>query len=61
MAADHAEVNGASVFIHAQDMEITKSDLIDALCTLNDVLSQTWIVASGVSFHVTPIEKFIVC
>ena len=54
MATDHPEVNGASVFIHAQDMQITKSDLIDALLTLNDALSQTWIVNSSASFHVTP-------
>ena len=28
MGTDHAKVNGASVFIHAQDMQITKSDII---------------------------------
>ena len=38
----------------AQDMQITKSDLIDALLTLNDVFSKTWIVDS---FHVTPIKE----
>ena len=26
MAIDHAEVNDASVYIHAHDMKITKSD-----------------------------------
>ena len=57
MATDHREVNGASVFIHAQDMQITKSELIDDLLTLNDALSQTWIVDSGASFHVTPIKE----
>ena len=46
MATDHAKVNGASVFIHAQYMQITKSDIIDALLTLNDALSETWIVDS---------------
>ena len=44
-------------FIHAQDIQITKSNLIDALLTLNDALSQTWIVGSGASFHVTPIKE----
>ncbi|MCO5561643.1 hypothetical protein L7F22_015264 [Adiantum nelumboides] len=37
--------------------QITKSDLIDALLTVNDALSQTWIVDSGASFHVTPIKE----
>ena len=50
MATNHDEVTGASVFIHTQDMQITKSNLIDAL-------SQTWIVGSGASFHVTPIKE----
>ena len=57
MATDHPEVNGASVFIHAQDMQITKTDLIDTLLTLNDGQSQTLIVDSGASFHVTPIKE----
>ena len=56
IATDHAEVNGASV-IHAHVMLITKSNLIDALLTLNDALSQTWIVGSGASFHVTPLKE----
>ena len=43
MKANHAEVNGASIFIQAQDMQITKSNLNDALLTLNDALPQTWI------------------
>ena len=35
-------------------MQITKSDVIDALMTVDDGLSQTWIVDSGASVHVTP-------
>ena len=38
-------------------MSITKGDLIDALLTANDALSQTWIIDSGASFHVTPIKE----
>ena len=57
MATNHDEVTGASVFIHTQDMQITKSDIIDALLTLNDALSQTWIVDSGASFQITPIKE----
>ena len=57
MAANHAEVNDGYVFIHAQHMQITKSDIIDALLMLNDALSQTWIVDLGASFHVTPIKE----
>ena len=41
MTPSHAEVNDASVYIHGHDMQITKGDLIDALRTLNDALSQT--------------------
>ena len=37
-----------------QDMQITKADVIDALLSTNDALSQSWIVDSGASFHVTP-------
>ena len=40
MAADHDEVNDASSFIHAHDMQITKSDIIDAFFTLSDALSK---------------------
>ena len=58
MAANHAEVNDASVYNHAQNMQITNSNLIDALLTLNDVLSQTWSVNSSASFHVTPKDCF---
>ena len=57
MAVYHADINDASINIHAQDMQITKRDLIDALLTLNYALSQTWIVDSGASFHVTPIKE----
>ncbi|KAH7302046.1 hypothetical protein KP509_23G053800 [Ceratopteris richardii] len=57
MEAEHAEVIDPSINIHAQDMQITKRDLIDALLTVNDALSQTWIVDSGASFHVTPIKE----
>lgn len=39
---------------HAQDMQITRSDVIDALLSMSDGLSQSWIVDSGASFHVTP-------
>ena len=38
-------------------MQITKRDLIDTLLTLNNALSQTWIVDSSASFHVTPIKE----
>ena len=38
-------------------MQITKSKISDALLTLNDAFSQSWIVDSGASFHVTPITK----
>ena len=57
MAANPAEVYNASVNIDAQNMQIRKRDLIDALLTLNDALSQTWIVDLGASFHVTPIKE----
>ena len=54
MAPSHAEVNDASVYIHGDDMQITKGDLIDVLRTLDDV---QWIVNSGASFHVTPVKE----
>ena len=38
-------------------MSITKSDLIDALLTVNDALSQTWIVDFGASFLVTLVKE----
>ena len=40
-----------------QDMQITKADVIDALLSTNDALSQSWIVDSGASFHVTPTKE----
>ena len=40
-----------------QDMQITKADVIDALLSTNDALSQSWIVDSGASFHVTPSKE----
>lgn len=39
---------------NAEDMLISKKDVIDALLSANDGLSQSWIVDSGASFHVTP-------
>ena len=57
MASYHPEVNGASVFIHAQDMQITKSYLIYTLLTLNDGESQTLIVDLGGLVHATPIKE----
>ena len=57
MAANPAEVYKASVNIDAQNMQIRKRDLIDALLTLNDALSQTWIVDSRAAFHVTPVTE----
>ena len=41
-----------------QETQITKTDVIDALLSTNDALSQSWIVDSGASFHVTPKECF---
>ena len=35
-------------------MQITKTDVIDALLSIDDGLTQKWIVDTGVSFHVTP-------
>ena len=35
-------------------MQITKSDVIDTLMTVDDGLSQTWLVDLRASFHVTP-------
>ena len=40
-----------------QDMQITKADVIDALLSTNDALSQSWIVDSGALFHVTPSKE----
>ena len=42
------------VTLHVQDMQRTKSDVIDALMTVDDGLSQTWIEDAGASFHVNP-------
>lgn len=43
----------------ASDMFITKPNIIDALLSANDGLSQSWKVDSGASFHVTPLlESF---
>ena len=52
-----AEVNDVSIYIHAYGMQITKSDVIDVLLTLKDVLSQTWILDLGASFHITPSKE----
>ena len=40
-------------------MQIRRGDLIDALLTLNDALTQAWIVDLGASFHVTPIRSVL--
>ena len=45
MVAYHVEVNDVY-----EDMHITKSDLTDALLTLNDALSQTCIMDSCASY-----------
>lgn len=42
------------VVANAEDMLISQKDVIDALLSANDGLSQSWIVDSGASFHVTP-------
>ena len=60
MSADDAHDYDASLNVHTQDMSITKGDLIDALLTTNDALSQTWIIDSGASFHVTPLKECFV-
>ncbi len=60
LSDDEAYDIDASLNVHSQDMQITKSDLIDALLTVNDALSQTWIVDSGASFHVTPVKECFV-
>ena len=60
MSADDTHDYDASLNVHTQDMSITKGDLIDALLTANDALSQTWIIDSGVSFHVTPVKECFV-
>ena len=44
MEANHVDVNGASVFIHAHDMQIRKSDIIYVMINLISALSKTWIV-----------------
>ncbi|MCO5584791.1 hypothetical protein L7F22_038723 [Adiantum nelumboides] len=41
------------VMTNAEDMLILRRDVIDALLSANDSLSQSWIVDSGASFHVT--------
>ena len=56
-SADDTYAYDTSLNIHSQDMCMTKNDLIDALLTVNDALTQTWIVDSGASFHVTPIKE----
>ena len=35
-------------------MQITKTNVIDALLSIDDGLTQTWIVDFGASFYVTP-------
>ncbi|MCO5581886.1 hypothetical protein L7F22_035775 [Adiantum nelumboides] len=57
MSADDTHDYDASLNVHTQEMSITKGDLIDALLTANDALSQTWIIDSvsgsseGISIH----------
>ena len=45
---------GDTFIAHVQAMQITKTYVIDALLSIDDGLTQTWIVDSRVSFHVTP-------
>ena len=47
-------ITGDAFIAYVQDMQITKTDVIDALLSIDDGLTQTWIVDSGASFHVTP-------
>ena len=42
------------VVANAEDMLISRRDVIDALLSANDGLTQSWIVDSSASFHVTP-------
>ena len=45
---------------YAQDKRISRYDMIDALLSVNDAFSQTWIVDSDALFHVTlPKECFM--
>ena len=46
-------ITGDAFLVHVQDMQITKTDVIDALLSIDDGLTQTWIVDSRASFHVT--------
>lgn len=41
------------MLLNAEDILISRKDVIDALLSANDGLSQSWIVDSGASFHVT--------
>ena len=43
--------------VHALDMKIAQVDLIDALVDGTNAHTQTWIVDSGASYHVTPIKE----
>ena len=52
-SADDTYAYDASPNVHSQDMCIIMNNLIDALLTINDALTQTYIVVSGPSFHVT--------
>ena len=44
-------IMGDAFVVHVQDMQITKTDVIDALLSIDDGLTQTWIV-DWCFFHV---------
>ena len=46
-----------SPMVHALDMKISQMDLIDALLDGIDAHTQTWILDSGASHHVTPLKE----
>ena len=53
VGASHSD----ATMVHALDMKITQVDLIDALLDGTNAFTQTWIVDSGASYHVTPIKE----
>ena len=51
---------GDAFIAHVENMKITKTDVIDALLSIDDGLAQIGIVDFGASFHVIPcFERFI--
>ena len=47
--------------MNVEDMHITKKDVIDALLSAHDGMSQSWIVDSGASFHVIGVFCLVHC